>query len=808
MEKLKGVFNPRRKKPQTAYSPRSRLDAEHSRWSSKGPPPNPLFPDGVEVLHDCPDATVDICFVHGLTGDRVSSWTAHGQTDPWPKTLLPPKLSKARILTYGYDAYIVRKLVAGSNRLIDHAANLLHDLTLGGLVCKEAILLSRNNPEAHLRGIFDCTRGIIFMGTPHKGAWMANWARIPASALGLVKSTNTSLLKILETDDQYLESIQVRFWSMIRELREAGRSLDVTCFFEELPSPVIGEVVSKDSATLEDYNSVSIRANHEDMVKFSSERDNGFKRLLGELIRWESQISTANSNGNTYKMDERDLQCLKDLRATDPYYDKMHIEKTKGGLLKDSYVWILENADFQQWRNGQQSQLLWIKGDPGKGKTMLLCGIADELKKSAAGLVSFFFLQSTDLRINNPTAVLRGLIYLLASQQPLLIHHVRKKYDHAGKELFTDSNAWFALSDIFTNILEDLSLKDAYMIIDALDECKTDLPQLLDFIVQKSSAAPHVKWVVSSRNWPDIEERLEAAGQKVRMCLELNAASISTAVGIYIRHKVRQLAQLKNYEDKTTDAVREHLSSNANDTFLWVALVCQNLEKVPRLETLAKLSTFPPGLDSFYERMIEEVYNSDLCKQILAFATSVYRPITLHELASFIELPDGTSNTFESWEEAVRLCGSFLTLRERTVYFVHQSAKDFLLKKAYDKIFPSGIEEVHHAIFSRSLHVMSKTLRRDIYGLGAPGFPIERVRQPEPDPLAAVRYSCIYWVDHLCDFNSSRNTKGDLQDHGAVDRFLRTKYIYWLEALSLLRSMSEGVISMTKLENAYQVYIQ
>jgi hypothetical protein len=64
-------------------------------------PPIPSFPDGVKVLRDCPDATVDICFAHGLTGDRESTWTADGQFVPWPKTLLPPKLSRARILTYG-----------------------------------------------------------------------------------------------------------------------------------------------------------------------------------------------------------------------------------------------------------------------------------------------------------------------------------------------------------------------------------------------------------------------------------------------------------------------------------------------------------------------------------------------------------------------------------------------------------------------------------------------------------------------------------------------------------------------------------
>jgi hypothetical protein len=82
------------------------------------------------VLHDCSDATVDICFVHGLTGDRESTWSTAPEQPPWPKTLLPPRLEKACILTYGYDAYLVRISAPSSNRLIDHARNLLNDLTV------------------------------------------------------------------------------------------------------------------------------------------------------------------------------------------------------------------------------------------------------------------------------------------------------------------------------------------------------------------------------------------------------------------------------------------------------------------------------------------------------------------------------------------------------------------------------------------------------------------------------------------------------------------------------------------------------
>jgi protein SERAC1 len=147
-----------------------------------------------------------------------------------------------------------------------------------------------------LKKIFECTKGIIFMGTPHAGSWIANWAILPASALGIVKSTNKPLLKILQTDDQFLESIQGRFLGMIRDLREINRRLEVTCFFEELPLPVAGEVVSKASATFPGYNLISIHANHSDMVRFASPDETGYKRVLGELTRWTKELRSSSQN--------------------------------------------------------------------------------------------------------------------------------------------------------------------------------------------------------------------------------------------------------------------------------------------------------------------------------------------------------------------------------------------------------------------------------------------------------------------------------------------------------------------------------
>ncbi|KAK3359160.1 hypothetical protein B0T25DRAFT_532122 [Lasiosphaeria hispida] len=62
-----------------------------------------------------------------------------------------------------------------------------------------------------------------------------------------------------------------------------------------------------------------------------------------------------------------------------------------------------------------------LQGDPSKGKTMLLCGIINELEGAIVTdrycrNLAYFFYQVTDSRINNAITVLCGLIYYLTYQ--------------------------------------------------------------------------------------------------------------------------------------------------------------------------------------------------------------------------------------------------------------------------------------------------------------------------------------------------------------------------------------------------------
>ena len=544
--------------------------------------------------------------------------------------------------------------------------------------------------------------------------------------------------------------------------------------------------------------------------------DGSLKDIQEAEKAFHSDSSAYNTQKNTANievlaqiaMSTEDNDCLRHLHVSDPRDDKKRIEQTKGGLLQDSYRWVLDNEDFQRWRTDDQSRLLWVTGDPGKGKTMLLCGIIDEIQGEGSSTepLSYFFCQATDSRINTATAVLRGLIYLLIKQCPSLISHVRARYDQAGSGLFEDTNAWVALSDIFANMIQDPKLKNAYLVVDALDECVIELPKLLDLIVRSLSSSSHLKWIVSSRDWPDIEERLQGQNEKATLSLELNAKSVCEAVNNYVKHEVNHLTQMKRYDDSIKASVQEYLLLNANGTFLWVAMVCQNLASTPKWKTLATLKTYPRGLNPLYQRMMQLICDSEdskLLKQVIALTAVLYRPIILGELTSLMYMPDGFADDPIWLKELIKKCGSFLTIRESTVYFVHQSANDFILKNASDEIFSSGAAKVHYDVWSKSMEEMS-ALKRDMYGLQEPSTSRAVVEIPEEDPLKRLRYSCVYFIDHLLAVEKCFEEVGSC-DEEEVRKFFEKHFLHWLETLSLMGNIGDGIRAINKLLIQLQV---
>ena len=517
-------------------------------------------------------------------------------------------------------------------------------------------------------------------------------------------------------------------------------------------------------------------------------------------------------------------EIMQKLCVTDMTAEIESLQERKDHLLADSYKWILDNKDYQDfanWHHGNTKRLLWIKGNAGKGKTMLLIGIVGELTAQLEthfdkSYLSYFFCQGTNNKLNTATAILRGLIWMLLRQQKSLIRHL-DTFKDLGSTLFEARIAFYNLKKVLQSMLEDEVLERAYLVIDALDECRREepgLPQLLELISEMSGKNDKVKWLVSSRNEPEIEAVLEEHTVRTRLSLELNAESVAGAVDAYIDCKMSELAERyrkayavrnvpKIHEklQRVQDDVAKELRQRADGTFLWVALVFKQIEGCGADKVLERVQQMPSGLYSMYAQMMRHVNELDDaadCKRVLLTVVNTYRPLHLSELATLAELSDLAVH-----QDIVRHCG-LLTIKEDddVVYFVHQSAKDYLIQDpnsdVISKIFPGGYAEGHHTIVSRSLESMTQNLRRDIYNLQHPGCSIDKVEHPDPDPLAPIRYACVYWVDHLCEIKSNHDEVG-LYDNGTIDVFLRKHFLHWLEALSLIKGISDGVLAIAKL---------
>ena len=612
--------------------------------------PSDDFPQGFLVFAEPEHAVFDLVFIHGLTGDRERTWTYPGAPAPWPKTLLPTQLPNARILTYGYDAYFLRRRsYVSSNRLRDHSKDFLNAFTtnraagsalgrpivfvvhsLGGLLCKDMLLLSRSSPEQHLCDISEQTTAIAFMGTPHTGSVLAKWARIPASSLGVVGSINTSLLSVLETHSEVLSRIQEDFLSMLRRLEQAGRPIQITCFCETLPMPVVGQIVPQESASLPGYNSISLHTNHRDLVRYGGLSDSGFKLLLGEIKRWTfpAQQGTKHWPSSVGKRrlspEERDV-CLASLAFPEMTRRQDNIEQPNDATC----VWILQDTSYKSWLSVEpqenRARLLWIKGKPGSGKSTLMKSLVSRHawvpKGTKADVCLAFFFNARGATIERTLhGLYRGLLYQLLGQSDTLMQHFYLQFKQKGVFL-NHTLQWDTgqLSGFLHEAISTYQEAAIHVFIDALDECEDDSVRQIVQQFEKSLAAStknkvelRICW--SSRHYPHISV---ADGIEVRM-EDRNASDIN----LYIQQELCLPAEYDNAR------LTKLLIEKASGIFLWIVLVVRRLLKasdqgLEQAELEIFLHKIPSRLGDYFAEILDtldstyENKSSSLIKLVL-----------------------------------------------------------------------------------------------------------------------------------------------------------------------------------------------
>ena len=250
-------------------------------------------------------------------------------------------------------------------------------------------------------------------------------------------------------------------------------------------------------------------------------------------------------------------------------------------------------------------------------------------------------------------------------QNSELVRHLRKKYDEAGDKVFDGLNTFHSLWDTLLEVLQDSAVPKFYVMVDALDECDPEsLETFLRLLIQVApSLVNKVKWVVTSRNERGTIENFRSARQSHDMSLELHSSHVAHAVKSFINFKVHDLATRKNYTSELELYIRKYLHEHADGTFLWVSLVCKELEKVKLWKAREACIKYPAGLDPLYQRMMELIQRDEDKKemiQVLRTMTLACRPLGLSELGVLAELPQDLATNAKAVHDLIESSGSFL----------------------------------------------------------------------------------------------------------------------------------------------------
>ena len=445
------------------------------------------------------------------------------------------------------------------------------------------------------------------------------------------------------------------------------------------------------------------------------------------------------------------------------------IESKGDHVMEHSASWILRDAYFQTWLIADSSSLLWLHGDPGKGKTMLAISLVQELdnkirlnNSNGQTILTYFFCDSKDDRRKNATSILRGIIYQTLTQRPELCIYFRTEYERQKEHLLSSPNTLQALWRILQKIFSHPNLERVYIVVDALDECDPesadDLLTLLEPYTRHADCTDNhaelplkhtsciVKILLTSRNEVAIKQRLF---ESLEISMEHNAISVDHAVRAYVDLKVQHLQRQKRYDEKLRAFVEEQLLEKAQGTFLWAALACRELSKpaVRLLQTKTVLQKLPPGLMPLYDRIMGQILSGedeesrDHAKAILRAMVVAQRPYTLEELAVVTDLPEEYHHEIAVLEDHVdTLCGSMVDIRKGLVYFVHASARDYILTTKNVLSTPLSLD--HETVAVHCFHHVCSYQAEDA------GEPLRLTRKASMI-YDRLEYPVLFWLDHV-----------------------------------------------------------
>lgn len=414
---------------------------------------------------------------------------------------------------------------------------------------------------------------------------------------------------------------------------------------------------------------------------------------------------------------EKAEACLAALFLSNPADDRAKLISHKGDVIPDVCTWILKNELYEIWNDttSKGSQLLWLSGAPGMGKTMLSIFLTQKVEARLGNrndmLLLYYFCDGRDERRNSAVCVLRGLIFQLMQQRPTMIKYLLQDYSLLKNTLFKE-NSLEMLWRVFENMMQNVDVQRIYCVLDGLDEC---IGSSLDAMLKRIRT-----FFETAANKPLKSDPLQKTGKTTPDCgLDVNHAGddqevdfrlmvvsrdgpvcISKELGTFPRIELSSdtsreyQCDLKRYMDLkskdifsaiknspiTAASISSELGERGDGTFLWVALAAEKLKGSGSQPLLEQLDQLPDDIEGTYHQILRSIPDGSkyLVGALLRWVVLAVRPLKLEELEAALGLSVGTNINRNILTQMIDYCGK-LVVCEDEISLIHQTAKDFLL---------------------------------------------------------------------------------------------------------------------------------
>ncbi|OWT42590.1 ankyrin repeat-containing protein [Pochonia chlamydosporia 170] len=434
--------------------------------------------------------------------------------------------------------------------------------------------------------------------------------------------------------------------------------------------------------------------------------------------------------------------------------------------VKDTCFWFLKHEHFQKWMK-QDSGPLLVTADPGCGKSVLAKYLIDQYLPRPTTICYFFF---KDQDQNTVRQALCALLHQLFAQKPFLIGHAMTQFRTDGQGLINSTDS---LWKVLRNAIHDPKAGPVILVLDALDECaELEFADLMRNVESqfRSDKWGHgkLKYLLTCRPYEQIVSKFRGLLEvfpNMRIPGEEESEIINQEVNRVITHRVNQLLERKNLSPQMKSHLEKRLQETTHRTYLWVYLVFDYLERENFKKTLkgieSAIATLPMSINEAYEQILSKSKEHPMVRKALSIILVASRPLTLSEMNIAVNIDDKTRcfqdiDLEEDEDFKLRLrswCGLFISIHRGKIYFLHQTAREFLLA---DLVWPATIPlqaQWHRSINIYCAHaVVAELCIRYLnffnYDLGLPKD-ANREAGNSTDSHAFLEYSAKFWGAHF-----------------------------------------------------------